>query len=44
VRDDGEFDRREEVASEASSFIFVPCEGGFVFSDEVVHKVAFFWP
>ena len=44
MRNNGEFDRREEIGSETSSFIFVPCESCFMISNEVVHQVSFFGP
>jgi hypothetical protein len=42
--DNGEFDRREEVWSKASTFVFRPCKSCIVILNEVVHEVSFFWP
>jgi hypothetical protein len=44
VGNDRKLDQREEVGSKASMLIFGPCEGCFVVSNEVVHKVSFFGP
>lgn len=44
VRDDGEVDWGKEIFSKHSTFFVVPCEAGFVVSNEVVHKSSFFWP
>ena len=41
---DGEFDRGKEISSKVTSFVFVPCEAGFVTSNEIVHELSFFWP
>jgi hypothetical protein len=44
VRNDGEFDWREELWSEATTFTFGPHETCIVVLDEVVHKIPLFRP